>query len=329
MIHLRDMRRAPAVGLASAVLLGGAAFAINAEPASALTNCSISDAQVALDAEEQQFLTLINNYRAQNGLGALTISTNLNRAAAWMAQDLGANGYFSHTDSLGRDPSTRAQNCGYPGGAGENIAAGTVKDTAAEAFDMWKNSAGHNANMLNGSYKTIGIARQNVAGSPYGWYWVTDFGLVSDGTGGSTGGGTTAPTPTPTPPPPPPPTQAPTSTKAAITSPTPGTTLPGSQVTFNWSAGTNALEYFIYVGTSQGSNNIVGKSMGLNRSATVINIPTDGRTIYVRIWTRFSTGWQYTDYTYRAASASAPIVTTPTPTPTYQPPSWFRYYRWR
>ena len=48
-------------------------------PAEALTNCSVADQ--TFDSEEQQFLTLINQYRAQNGLGALTASTNLNRAA--------------------------------------------------------------------------------------------------------------------------------------------------------------------------------------------------------------------------------------------------------
>lgn len=326
MIHLRSLRKAPAIGLSSAVLLTGAAFAVTAEPANALTNCTISDAEVALDAEEQAFLGIINNYRAQYGLGPLTISTNLNRAAAWMARDMGQKAYFSHTDSLGRSPSDRAQNCGYPGGAGENIAAGTVKDTAQEAFEMWRDCPGHNENMLNRNYRTIGIARAHVAGSPYGWYWVTNFGLTNDGTGGGTGGGTTpTPTPTPTPPPPPPPTQAPTYTEAQLTSPSPGSTLPGSQTTFSWSAGTNVREYFIYVGTSQGSNNIVGKSMGMNRSATVINIPTDGQTIHVRLWTRFDNGWQYTDYSYRAASK----VAQPAPTrPTFQWPTYWRQLWW-
>src|SRR3972149_1417171 len=37
--------------------------------ADALTNCSVAD--LTFDSEEQAFLTLINNYRAQNGAGAL------------------------------------------------------------------------------------------------------------------------------------------------------------------------------------------------------------------------------------------------------------------
>ena len=57
------------------------------------------------------------SYRASNGLGSLTISTNLNRGAAWMAQDLADNNYFSHTDSLGRSPYARAIDCGFHAGA--------------------------------------------------------------------------------------------------------------------------------------------------------------------------------------------------------------------
>ncbi|HEY7270244.1 MAG TPA: CAP domain-containing protein, partial [Dehalococcoidia bacterium] len=135
----------PAVLLA-AFLAAGPITGAGVGPALALTNCNVSD--LTVDSEERAFLTLINNYRAQNGAPTLTISVNLNRSASWMALDLGAKNYFSHTDSLGRDPSKRAQDCGFPGGAGENIAAGTVIDTAQEAFDLWRNSSGHNANML-------------------------------------------------------------------------------------------------------------------------------------------------------------------------------------
>ena len=286
------------------VALAGAAGTLRPVPvAEALTNCTVSD--ISIDSEEAAFLTLINAYRAQNGRGALTLSTNLNRAATWHGTDMATKGYFSHTDSLGRSPSTRARDCDYPGGAGENIAAGTVWDTAQEAFDAWRNSSGHNANMLNASYVKIGIARVYVANSQYRWYWVTNFGTVNDGT---TGGGQAtatatntqppaAPTATPTAPPPP---QA--SSPAAISSPANGSTLAGSSVTFNWSAVSGGLEYFFYAGRTQGSNNITGRSIGTATSTTVTNLPTDGSTVYVRLWTRFSGGWQYRDYTYTAAN---------------------------
>ncbi len=177
-----------AVALVALLFAAGLGVASSSLPAKALTNCTVADN--SFDSQESAFLTLINNYRAQNGLQPLALSTNLNRSSSWMAVDMAAKNYFSHTDSLGRSPSQRATDCGYPSGAGENIAAGTVWDTAQEAFDAWRNSAGHNANMLNSSYKQIGIARYFLSGSTYSWYWVTDFGLVNDGTsGGATGGG--------------------------------------------------------------------------------------------------------------------------------------------
>ncbi|MGH2610499.1 MAG: CAP domain-containing protein, partial [Tepidiformaceae bacterium] len=255
-------------------------------------------------------LTLINNHRAQNGRSALQMSTNLNRASTWMVVDLATKNYFSHTDSLGRSPSTRAQNCDYPGGAGENLAAGTVRDTAQEAFDAWRASSGHNANMLNSSYQMIGIARYYRSGSTYGWYWATNFGLVNDGTsaGGGGGGAVATPTPTRTP------TPATSGTAATITSPTPGTTLPGSSATFRWNSATGALEYFFYAGTSTGSNNLLGRSMGQATSVSMTNLPTNGSTVYVRLWTRLSTGWQYRDVTYRAATTASATATPTTVT---------------
>jgi uncharacterized protein YkwD len=291
--------------------------------ASALTNCTVNDNGV--DSEEQAFLGLINNYRSQNGLGSLTMSTNLNRAATWMATDMGAKNYFSHTDSLGRSPSTRAQNCDYPSGAGENIAAGGAWSSANAVFTAWRNSSGHNANMLNGSYRQIGISRVYTSGSQYGWYWVTDFGLVNDGTSGGGGSGATAtptrtatqaaatstPTRTPTqaaatatPTRTATPTQPPASSgPALISSPADGSALSGANQTFSWSAVTGGLEYFFYAGTAPGSNNIVGRSVGSSTSTTVTNLPISGTTVYVRLWTRFSNGWQYRDFTYVAANS--------------------------
>lgn len=188
-----------ALAIAGALFAAFALMIGSGKEAGAITNCSVT--HDALDSEEQAFLGMINSYRASNGLGALTISTNLNRGAAWMAQDLADNAYFSHTDSLGRSPYARAIDCGYPSGAGENLAAGTSWSSASSAMAAWQASPGHNANMLGQYYQQIGIARYYKAGSPYGWYWATTFGSSNDGTGGGGAGNPTAtntPTRTPT-----------------------------------------------------------------------------------------------------------------------------------
>jgi uncharacterized protein YkwD len=133
-------------------------------------------AGAVLGAEEQAVLTLINEYRVANSLEPLSPNRQLNEAARWMSRDMAARDYVSHTDSLGREPFQRMASFGYTYNTwkGENIAAGI--DSARTAFRLWKESPGHNSNMLNANYKVIGIARQYGEGTTYGWYWTTDFG---------------------------------------------------------------------------------------------------------------------------------------------------------
>ncbi len=133
-----------------------------------------------LDAEEQAFLKLINDYRAANGLGTLQVSLSLSTAADWMSNDMATKGYFSHTDSTGRDSFTRMKSFGYTFNTwlGENIAAGY--SDAANTFNQWKNSPGHNANMLLPDFKVIGIGRVTNLGAYYRYYWTTDFGGTVD-----------------------------------------------------------------------------------------------------------------------------------------------------
>lgn len=133
-------------------------------------------AEAALDSEEQAFLNVINSYRQANGLSALSLNPKLNAAADWMSKDMAAKNYFSHTDSLGRDPFQRMADFGYDYNTwkAENLTAGI--DAAQGAFDLFKGSPGHNANMLNAKLKVIGIGRAYAAGSAYGWYWTADFG---------------------------------------------------------------------------------------------------------------------------------------------------------
>ena len=176
--------RAPVIlALAALLPVFAAVAALRDAPARAADDCYAVDP--SLDAEEIAFYLLINQYRADHGLKPLTISTNLTRAASWLAQDMARGGYFSHNDRAGRAPTQRAQWCGYVDQAGENIAAGTAWSTALSVFEGWRSSPGHNANMLNAMFVNIGIARYFDPNAPYGWYWVTDFGIRFDGTDGS------------------------------------------------------------------------------------------------------------------------------------------------
>ena len=167
----------PIIALLAAIAV--AAFLSSATLASAGGPCS---AETSLDSEEMEFLDLINEYRAQNELGPLMFSDTLNQAAAWKSAHMANNNYFAHDDAIiNRGFVDRLRDCGYSANTwlAENIAAGN--DTAEATFEQWRESVGHNSNMLNPNMVAIGIARAFNDDSTYGWYWTTEFGGVDDG----------------------------------------------------------------------------------------------------------------------------------------------------
>jgi len=88
---------------------------------------------------------------------------------------------------------------------------------------------------------------------------------------------------------------------AEITSPALESTLEGSTATFAWSAGSEVEQYFLYLGTIPGANDLYGQSQGLNREVTVSGLPVDGSIIYIRLWSLLPTGWFFADTSVRAA----------------------------
>lgn len=76
-------------------------------------------------------------------------------------------------------------------------------------------------------------------------------------------------------------------------------------MSFSWTAGTGVIQYYLYVGSISAGWDIYGLTQGMSRSVTVSNVPTDGRTIYVRLWSQMAdSSWQFNDYTYKAASTT-------------------------
>jgi uncharacterized protein YkwD len=212
--------------VAGALLAGLAALATLAPTAQAGPNCTVD---ASIDSEEQAVLALINDHRQANGLGPLALSPTLNKAAAWKSQHMVDENYFNHNDvPIGRSWDDRIVDCGYSFATwiGENIAAGNAD--AQATFEQWRNSPGHNQNMLNSNYNAIGIGRAFGPNTTYGWYWTTDFGGYVDGAPSpppptNTPANTPPPTNTPAVPPPtstptntpPPPTDTPANTPPA------------------------------------------------------------------------------------------------------------------
>jgi len=102
---------------------------------------------------------------------------------------------------------------------------------------------------------------------------------------------------------------------AALTSPTPGSTLTGPTVTFKWTAATGAGNqgYWLFLGTTGvGSKNLYDSNQQTATSATANNLPTNGEKIYARVYTKFNGVLVFNDYTY-TAWMKPPVLTSPTP----------------
>ncbi|XWW45299.1 CAP domain-containing protein [Fibrella sp. USSR17] len=143
-----------------------------------------SGARAASEALQQEILTYLNAARSKSCLcgsttyapaPALALNTKLNTASDKFALDMATYNYFSHTGRDGSQPWDRMTREGYIWRtAGENIAAGYT--TARAVVDGWLKSPGHCANIMNPSFKEVGVGYAYSATSTYKYYWVTDFG---------------------------------------------------------------------------------------------------------------------------------------------------------
>lgn len=212
-------RSSIAGGLGLLLALLAAALLAGATPAAAAVNCSPSAGWGTNRPDlASQVVALVNQYRASNGLGALSYSPSLTAASTWKSLHMAGYGYFAHSDPappVARDAFQRARDCDYRGSTwGENIAWGYPSPQAV--VTGWINSPGHRANILNTSFTTTGVG---VAASASGTLlWTQNFGNDA---------GSPAPAPAPpasTPPPPPPaprpaPVPAPASSAAPSAAP--------------------------------------------------------------------------------------------------------------
>jgi uncharacterized protein YkwD len=104
----------------------------------------------------------LNRIRASHGLKPLSFAAGLNRSARLQSREMLTGGYFSHGSPSGAsflarierfDPSTLRR-----GSAGENLFWGQDPVTPAVAINSWMASPGHRANILDPSWRVIGLA---------------------------------------------------------------------------------------------------------------------------------------------------------------------------
>ena len=118
---------------------------------------------------EKEVVDLVNEIRKEYGLSELTLNTELSAVARAKSQDMKDNQYFSHTSPTYGSPFDMMKTFGISyRTAGENIAMGYR--TPEAVVDGWMNSEGHRANILNSSYKEIGVGYVSS-----GNYWTQMF----------------------------------------------------------------------------------------------------------------------------------------------------------
>jgi uncharacterized protein YkwD len=123
------------------------------------------------EAGELQMLVLTNQERAANGVGPLTMDTQLVAVARTHSEDMWDQQYFSHVNPAGQSPFDRMHAVGISyETAGENLALAPSVDAANTGL---MHSPGHRANILDPDFHHVGMGI--IDGGIYGKMVTEDF----------------------------------------------------------------------------------------------------------------------------------------------------------
>jgi uncharacterized protein YkwD len=129
---------------------------------------------------ESSMICVLNYARMREGLTALPVSAELQRAARLKALDIVRCQDFSHA-ACGKDPHAVAETAGYPEVPwGENLYSGSGPFMPARvAADGWLNSPHHRENLFRPQWTEQGIAvviARRFKGQSNVAIWVSQFG---------------------------------------------------------------------------------------------------------------------------------------------------------
>ncbi len=155
------------------------------------------------NTDKQDYLDAINIARSEvqdcgvYGIfypaASLSWNDNLYKAAYEHTQDMTKSDTFKHNGSGGSSDWTsqvlhlgrgshvdeRLKHNGYSAWRkwGENITAGTFRDTAQKAVDSWLESDGHCSNLMDPDFTEVGMAHVYSNSARYSHYWTQNFGF--------------------------------------------------------------------------------------------------------------------------------------------------------
>jgi uncharacterized protein YkwD len=140
-------------------------------PAGALADRDYSS--TSLDPEMAR--DLINQYRHEKGLKPLRLNPTLSEAAKGHSRDLAKWDRISHYGSDGSNPWDRVKRTGYkPRLAAENVGTGQV--SFKEVLKGWKESPGHNKNLLLADANEMGLALVQDPKTEFKSFWTLVIG---------------------------------------------------------------------------------------------------------------------------------------------------------
>jgi uncharacterized protein YkwD len=129
--------------------------------------------QTALDPERAR--DLINQYRAEKKLKPLKLNAELTAAAKAHSRDLAKWDRISHYGSDGSNPWDRVKRSGYKAKlAAENV--GTGQASFDEVLKGWKESPGHNKNLMLSDAEHMGIALVQDPKTEFKSFWTLVLG---------------------------------------------------------------------------------------------------------------------------------------------------------
>ena len=133
-------------------------------------------------ALESSVLQQINQVRGEHGLAPLKLSAKLAASAAQHSNEMGADGYFAHESFDHSVFWKRVAHWYSPAGkrywtVGENLLWASPDVSPSHAVTMWMNSPEHRANLLNRTWREIGLSAVHLdaAAGVYGGQPVTIF----------------------------------------------------------------------------------------------------------------------------------------------------------
>jgi Cysteine-rich secretory protein family len=126
---------------------------------------------MAASAQAEDITVMISQYRREHGLPAVQTDPKLTAIAEHQAQAMASSGIMDH--NVAGPFTTRIKGASLHTGA-ENIAAGTK--TWADTLRIWKESKGHNENLLLSGADIVGVAVARNENTRYKVYWAMVIG---------------------------------------------------------------------------------------------------------------------------------------------------------